>query len=528
MKLLDVKDPAKVAEFEEKGYQLPKYDREAVKKATAEAPTWIHFGAGNIFRAYQASILEDALNAGKYDKGVIVAEGYDFEIIDRAYQPYDNLSLSVVMYSTGDIEKKVIGCMTESLKADSSFPEDWERLKEIFRNPSLQMVSFSITEKGYGFTPDDLRRGLDAKLMMGKITALLYERYLAGEAPITLSSMDNCSHNGDAVKNAVYAYTDAWVASSVTPPEFMEYIKRGTKVSYPWSMIDKITPRPDAKVRELLEADGFEDTGVIETAKHSFTAPFVNAEEVGYLVIEDDFKNGRPPLELGGAIFTDRETVDKVERMKVGTCLNPLHTAMGTFGCMMGFTLVSAEMKDEDINAFVRKIGYDEGMPVVVNPGIIDPMVFIGECLNKRFPNPFMPDAPQRLVMDNSQKIPVRFGGTIKEYLKRGEDLNKLTYIPLVFAGYARYLKGIDDWGQPFTPTSDPLLAELQAIVAPLEVKEGEQDFSVLEKLFRRADIFGADLVEEGLYEKVVGMTKELYAGPGAIRSTLHKYVATQ
>ena len=136
-----------------------------------------------------------------------------------------------------------------------------------------------------------------------------------------------------------------------------------------------------------------------------------------------------------------------------------------------------------------------------------------------------MPDTPQRLVADNSQKIPVRFGGTIKEYIKRGEDLNKLTLIPLMFAGYARYLRGIDDWGEPFTPSSDPLLAELQEIVKDLEVREGEQDFSCLKKLFSRAEIFGADLYEAGLGEKVEGMVKELFAGPGAVRKTLHKYV---
>ncbi len=43
MKLLDVKDPAKVAEFEKKGYQLPKYDREAVKKATSFASKCIQY-----------------------------------------------------------------------------------------------------------------------------------------------------------------------------------------------------------------------------------------------------------------------------------------------------------------------------------------------------------------------------------------------------------------------------------------------------------------------------------------------------
>ena len=90
----------------------------------------------------------EALNSGKYDRGVIVAESFDYEIIDKAYQPYDNLSLLVCLKSTGEIEKKVIASVTESLKADYSFGADWARLVEIFQNPSLQMISFHHHREG--------------------------------------------------------------------------------------------------------------------------------------------------------------------------------------------------------------------------------------------------------------------------------------------------------------------------------------------------------------------------------------------
>ncbi len=90
MKLTDIKNGNLSAEWAEKGYELPKFDVEAVKAKTHAEPTWVHFGAGNIFRAFPAAILNDALNSGKYDRGVIVAESFDYEIIDKAYQPYDN------------------------------------------------------------------------------------------------------------------------------------------------------------------------------------------------------------------------------------------------------------------------------------------------------------------------------------------------------------------------------------------------------------------------------------------------------
>ena len=546
MKLTDIlSGQFNAAAWEQKGYELPKFDIKAVREKTAKQPTWVHFGGGNIFRAFPAAILNDALNTGQYDRGVIVAETFDFEVVDKAYAPYENLSLCVNLCSDGSIQKKVIASVTEALKADPQFP-DWQRLVDIFRNPSLQMISFTITEKGYTYNEADLTAPLPSpqggktsegpKFAMGKVTALLYERYKAGVEsspqggtggglPLTVQSMDNCSHNGDKVKAGVMAYAERWVKDGLVPQGFLDYLRDETKVTFPWSMIDKITPRPHEKVKELLAADGFEDNDYIETERHTFTAPFVNAEEVQYLVIEDHYTNGRPPLDLGGALYTTRETVDKVETMKVTTCLNPLHTAMSIYGCMLGYTLISAEMADEDLRPFVQKLGYIEAMPVVVDPGVLNPYEFIGAVINRRLPNPFMPAAPQRIAMDTSQKLPIRFGETIKKYVARGLDMQNLVLIPLTLAGYARYLKGLKDDLTPFEPSPDPMLSELQAVVAPLEVGKADQDYSCLRQLYTRKDVFGLDLYEAGLGEQIEGMVRELFAGEGAVRRTLHKYV---
>ena len=271
MKLNDIlSGQLNAAEWEAKGYELPKFDIKALREKTAKEPTWVHFGGGNIFRAFPAAILNDALNTGKYDRGVIVAETFDFEVIDKAYAPYQNLSLCVNLCSDGSIEKKVIASVTEALKADPQF-EDWNRLVEIFRNPSLQMISFTITEKGYTYNEADLARGLKPVFAMGKVCALLLERFNAGQLSLTVQSMDNCSHNGDKVKAGVMAYAERWVNDGLVPADFLTYLKDEKKVTFPWSMIDKITPRPHEKVKELLAADGFEDNNYIETEKHTFT-----------------------------------------------------------------------------------------------------------------------------------------------------------------------------------------------------------------------------------------------------------------
>lgn len=528
MKLSEIRSEGRdVQAWADKGYELPKFDLEAVRQKTHDEPTWIHFGAGNIFRAFPAALLQRVLDAGSYDRGVIVAEGFDYEIIDKAYRPYDNMSLLVLLKSDGSIEKRVVASVTESLKADPQFGTDWDRLVEIFRKPSLQMVSFTITEKGYSVSPADLERGAEPQLIMGKVTALLYERYQAGALPITVQSMDNCSHNGDKVRAAAMAYAEAWVKAGLVPQGFLDYLKDESKVSFPWSMIDKITPRPDAKVQKMLEEDGFEDNYTIITDRHTYTAPFVNAEETEYLVIEDQYTNGRPPLEQGGVLYADRETVDKVEKMKVCTCLNPLHTAMSIYGCLLDYTLISAEMKDEDLCGLITKMGYIEAMPVVVDPGVLKPADFIGAVLNKRLPNPFMPDAPQRIATDTSQKLSIRFGETIKEYAARTElQVSDLKFIPMVQAGWCRYLLGVDDEGNTFTVSPDPMYESLAKQLEGVKIGEACDVHKVLEPILSNAKIFGVNLYEVGLGETVEGIFTELTAGPGAVRATLKKHLA--
>ena len=183
---------------------------------------------------------------------------------------------------------------------------------------------------------------------------------------------------------------------------------------------------------------------------------------------------------------------------------------------------------------FESKIGFNEIRTIVrgrclSSLGVeeVGKMTFSTDTavINKRLPNPFMPDAPQRIAMDTSQKLAIRCGETLKGYEKKGLDKSNLVLIPLVLALYARYLKGIDDNGNEFIPSPDPLLNELTEIVKPLEIGKINQDYSILKNLYTRKDIFGVDLYEYGLGDLIENYVKELFSGFGAVRSTLHKYV---
>ena len=523
--------------WKSRNYSVPKFNIENMIRSTKENPVWVHFGSGNIFRSFPAMLQQKLLNEGKTDKGIIVAEGYDCEIIDKVNKPCDNLSILMILKSDGDIEKTVVGSIEESLKADPEFKEDFSRLKEIFKKDSLQMASFTITEKGYYLVDknnktlkdveEDFKNGYkNPKSYMGKISSLVYERYLSGKKKIALVSMDNCSHNGSKLYDAVNTFAEVWEENGLVEKGFKDYINDRDLVSFPWSMIDKITPRPDIKVMEMLMNDGIEDVEPKVTEKNTYVAYFTNSEECEYLVIEDWFPNGRPLLEDAGVKFTDRQTVDKVEKMKVCTCLNPLHTALAVFGCLLSYTKISEEMKDRELKTLVEKIGYEEGLAVVVNPRIINPKEFIDEVINIRIPNPFMPDTPQRIATDTSQKLSIRYGETIKAYENSDElKVEDLKYIPLVIAGWCRYLMGIDDEGNEFELSPDPMLSSLREYVKDIKLGQGGLFTSNLMPILSNENIFGIDLYKVGIGRQVEQYFEELVAGKGAIRRTLVKYL---
>lgn len=480
---LNLRGLSEKEEWNKAGISVPEYDISAAAERAALSPEWVHFGAGNIFRGYIAAIADALLESGDMKAGITAVETFDTDIIKKIYNPFDNLALSVSLNADGSSKKRVIGGISRALTAEN---EDFEELKKVFRNESLQMVSFTITEKGY-----------DGEIM--NITAkLLNERFKASSAPLALVSMDNFQENGEKLKKSVIK-----AAEALDGGEFIGYIKN--KISFPWSMIDKITPRPDAKVSAVLEAAGISGMNAVITSKNTYIAPFVNSEAAEYLVIEDDFPNGRPPLEKAGVYMTDRETVKLTERMKVTACLNPLHTALAVFGCLLGYSSIWEEMKDRELLALIRIIGYAEGLPAVLSPGIIDPKAFIDEVVNERLPNPFIPDAPQRIATDTSQKIPVRFCHTLRFYHERG-GADRLIGIPLAIAGWLRYLRGTDDAGAPFEISPDPLLDGLKN-AAP-------------EDILKNKAVFDLDLSVGGLDEKILSYYGRM-TEKGGVRKTL-------
>ena len=176
-------------------YRMPQYDIPAMAARTKAAPTWLHFGAGSMFRAFPAVLAQRMLTAGLTDTGIVCCEAYDDELIDACYRAHDNLSLAVTLYADGRLKKEVVGSIAEALSLNA----DYDRVAEIFAAPSLQMVSFTITEKAYplrdndkNLYPDvaqDMEKGpSNTKSLIGRILSLCLHRLHTCGKPIALVS----------------------------------------------------------------------------------------------------------------------------------------------------------------------------------------------------------------------------------------------------------------------------------------------------------------------------------------------------
>ena len=521
----------------EAGISLPPYNVEETRKKAMDAPQWVHFGIGNIFRVFIGGIADGLLRDGLMDRGITCVECYDYEIVDRIYRPFDNLGFSVILNSDGSRKLRVLGSMAEAVKADPDDPCEWARMKEIFRSPSLQLVSFTITEKGYALTDpegaffpyiqSDLEAGPEkARTAMPVVASMLLERFRAGGTPLALVSMDNCAKNGRLLKRSVITVAEEWLKRDAVQEDFLAWLENEDNVSFLSTMIDKITPRPGEMIAKDLAALGLSDMQPVETAKRTYIAPFVNAEKPQYLVIEDRFPNGRPALEHGfGVYLGDFETVNLSERMKVTACLNPVHSATGPLGVVLGIEGFAEMLRTvPEVLKMARTVAYQEGMPVIRDPGILSPQAFTDELFDDRFPNEYLGDTNLRLSTDVSQGVSVRFGETIKAYVQRDGSAEKLLAIPLGIAGWLRYMMAFDDQGKTYTLAPDPMNETFTEAYRDVIFGKPETLTDQLRPILSNASVFGIDLYQAGLGEKITGMVREMLEGPGSALRTVRKY----
>ncbi|GHV79411.1 mannitol dehydrogenase [Spirochaetia bacterium] len=417
--------------------KTPAYSRDVLR------PAIVHIGLGNFHRAHQAFFLDTLIAKGLTASGVfevnLVADRFPLSKI-AAEQDY--LYTLIAKSGTGEADVRVIGSILGYVNAT----DDKDAAIARIAKAETSLVSLTITEKGYcrgagdvdwnhPAVKHDLQDPADPVSIWGFLAAALSRRAAAGGAPLTIMSCDNFPSNGKVLKESLLSFC------AQTYPGLSSWIEDG--VSFPCSMVDRITPNTDAAV--IAEAE----------QRYGITDKWtVCCEDFIQWVLEDDFKlppgAGFDPALFAAAGVQLVADVEPYELMKM-RLLNGSHSALGYLSYLMGYTDVADAASDPLLRKFLRLHYMEEITPTVPPVPGIDLTVYKDTLIN-RFANRAIGDAVLRLAEDGSQKIPNFILKPLAETIRSGGGYDAIAF---ALAGWARFLEGTDETGKPI-PIKDP------------------------------------------------------------------------
>jgi len=413
---------------------VPTYDRGLLR------PSIVHLGVGGFHRAHQAVYLDALARAGSRDWGEI-GVGLRCGRMKEILLAQDCL-FTVVEREGGEATARVVGSLRHYLFG----PEAPHVVVEQLADPMTRLVTLTVTGGGYNldaggdFLDDDagvvadLRHPTAPATWFGHVVAALSRRRAAGLPGFTVLSCDNLPDSGAAARTAVLSFAEALDASLAA------WIERN--VTFPNSMVDRITPRNDASlVNEFSRRYGVTDHAVIAT------------EPFSQWVIEDNFCQGRPPVDDVGARLVSDVTPYKLAKSRL---LNGSHSALAYLSYLAGHRTTSDTLADPILNVYVRHLMREEIAPLL--PPV--PGVNLEEyqaTLIQRFSNDSISDPLSRLCARGSTKIPSYLLPSLVERRRLGL---RAPLLSLALAGWFRYLRGFDVNGCPID-VQDARAAEL-------------------------------------------------------------------
>jgi mannitol 2-dehydrogenase len=416
---------------------VPTYDRSAL------TPAVVHFSVGGFSRAHQLVYFDDLAERGHTAWGV-VGVGLHSASMRDALAPQDNLFTVVERDADGE-SARVVASMVDYVYA----PDDPERVLALLADEQTRLVTMTVTGTAYRidphtgeFRPDDevlgdLEHPTEPQSVFGFVVEGLDRRRRAGLPPFTVLSCDNMQSNGDAARAAVAGYArlrDEVLARWITD-----------NVAFPSSMVDRITPSTSPDQRDEIAAHfGVDDRWPV------ITEPFTQ------WIVEDEFCNGRPPLDTVGVRFVS--DVGDYELMKT-RLLNAGHCAMGFLGQVAGRETTDQAVADPVLRDYLHRLMLTEVIPLLPRPEGVDLRDY-AETLLQRFANPAIADRLQRVSRRGSSKMPDYLLPSLHQARGQRRPHDLLT---LAVAGWLRYLRGTDESGRPLT-VEDARAEELQAL----------------------------------------------------------------
>lgn len=396
---------------------VPQYDVASVKTGI------VHVGVGGFHRAHEAMYVDAYMNrTGDVSWGIC---GVGLREADRqmksSLQAQDYLYGLMEKHADGAHSARVIGSLCDFLMASDNPTAVINKMA----SPETKIVSLTITEGGYNFDPStgefivdnpdvqhDLAHPESPKLVFGFLTAALKQRKAMGIKPFTVMSCDNIQHNGDVLKSMLLAYVN------IADSEFANWIEQN--VSFPNSMVDRITPATTQEDKDILAKLGVVDAW-----------PVV-CEPFKQWIIEDKFTSGRPAFESVGVQFV--KDVAPYEKLKL-RMLNAGHSVLGLTGSLAGFDTIHSSVANSTLRDMLSSFMDEEVIPTLDEVEGIDVMEY-KNILLARFANPYIKDALSRICLESSAKIPVFLLPTLRENITRGGTVK---YSALVLAAWCFY-----------------------------------------------------------------------------------------
>eukprot|EP01097_Dermamoeba_algensis_P006897 TRINITY_DN4306_c1_g2_i3.p1 TRINITY_DN4306_c1_g2~~TRINITY_DN4306_c1_g2_i3.p1 ORF type:complete len:515 (-),score=111.15 TRINITY_DN4306_c1_g2_i3:124-1668(-) len=467
--------------------QRPSYKREGL------VPSIVHFGVGGFHRSHMALYIDDLLQQGNREwsiLGVGIKEPFD-RWMREALESQDYL-YTVIERDGSQVTARVVASITKYLFA----PDSPETVLQEMCKPEVKIVSLTITEGGYyldakGDFPEDHADVIHDSShpttpvsAFGYIIEALRRRHEAGIPPFTVLSCDNVQGNGEVAHQATLGFAKAVEkhrnsSSSSSSSSFLNWLEK--EVSFPNSMVDRITPQTTDADKVFVRELGIEDKWPV------MTEPFRQ------WIIEDHFVKGtRPPFEKVGAQFV--EDVSPYECMKL-RLLNASHSALAYLGYLIGYRQVHESLGDPLFVRLLEKLMNDEvteSLPPV--PGI--DLTEYKKTLITRFANPPIKDQLSRICLHGASKMPKFILPSISAYLSKHTALPKA--LTLAVAAWLRFLDGKDEKGELIKIAEDPLDHLVVGLsTKPTASREGQQPKRQLPAKSRA--IFG-DLVDNEVF----------------------------
>jgi len=415
----------------------------------------VHLGFGAFHRAHQAVYIDDYLDvSGDLHWGIAAvnlraAESAQFKTAEKDIHLHNGYFLKTYS-ANGDVAIRRV-------RSHVKFA-DWTVNKSETENllslPSVHLVTITVTESGYYTDPDGKLNTEDATIkaelsgqssesVYSYLTSALANRQAQTDAPLTIACCDNIRQNGKMLRGNLLSYL---MASNQT--DLADWVEK--HVSFPCSMVDRITPRsPETLSKELTEIIG-----------QPVSSPIM-AESFTQWVLQSDAAAAMPELEKVGVTVTP--DVDPYEETKIRV-LNGGHTALAYLAALEGVETFDAAMRVPHLLEHFNNFETKEVLPALKLDLPFSKTDYLQD-IAERFGNVAIGDTVARICADGMAKFAIFIRPTLEGCLK--QNITPI-YAMRSIASWYVFAQHVDAGKVPFKYV-EPSWAELKALLGTEE-----------------------------------------------------------